>query len=123
MTSRVWDGLKLARPSNRLDEFGKHPSVAAVCVLEMPLYDAGSVVVDILNSLVREVDKRDVVKIPLSVVEASQIASMIQNGCRREIGIRKGIRTKESSSESQVCSTSHDAQDGGDTHGSYSTLQ
>lgn len=56
-----------------MDEFGHNPAVTLVAPLEVAFDYAGSVVVYILHGLVGQVYKRDVVEVPLGIIEVLKV--------------------------------------------------
>lgn len=66
-------GHRVITPGYRLDKLGETETMTLPRILEMTLDYRGAVVVNILQRLIGEVDKRYVIKIPLGLVESRNV--------------------------------------------------
>lgn len=64
-----------------MNELGHYPAGSAVRPLDVAFDDARSIVVDILDLFVGNIDEGNVVKIPLLVVQFMEVERVVQNAC------------------------------------------
>ena len=70
-------------------EFGEKPALTLVTILQVSLDDCCPVIIDILHRFIWKVNEWDIVQKPLRVIKARNIRRMVQDGCRREVGVRQ----------------------------------
>lgn len=79
MRRRIRNELEFACPGDQLNELSDRPAMPFSGVRQVSLQHRSSIVVDLLQGGIREVNERDVVEEPLRLIKSNDITRMVKH--------------------------------------------